>query len=363
MCCVKVLFCSDSMIVDGVTSFVFHLSTALKEAGHDVAVLGRWAGKGYQPRLRERGVTFIQCLSPTLGNFWFDRKAKEFSPDVIVTDSRRSFPLAARLKQITGAKVLTFFLDRLQKTDRKGRDLDSLIRFSDAWLCAEPPLLEELNRIKTPFPKFLFQRPLKGLITPTPLPGKDPFRVLCFGRISGYKSAGAWSILKEATRLKKNIPSLEIAFVGGGWRTVKFRLAALRANLAMKESFIRVLGTQTNPDKWFNWASLVCAGSTSAIEAVLAHRPVVALSAFWIGEITPDTLDKAFDFYFAERGGAFLVRDHPEVVVQEILNIYEKWDQENVEKSVTSVRKKVEPRFERKTAAGEFQRIVDVLSG
>ena len=55
----KVLFCSDALIVDGVTSFVFHLSTALKEGGCDVAVLGRWAGKGFQSRLCERGVKVI----------------------------------------------------------------------------------------------------------------------------------------------------------------------------------------------------------------------------------------------------------------------------------------------------------------
>jgi hypothetical protein len=145
---VNVLFCSDALIVDGVTSFVFHLSTALSKGGFNVAVLGRWAGKGFQSRLREHGVRVIQCLSPTVGNVWFDRKAREFAPDVIVTDSRRSFPLATRLKTVTGAKVLTFFLDSLEKTDRRGRDVDSLIRYSDAWLSAEPPLLEELDRIK-----------------------------------------------------------------------------------------------------------------------------------------------------------------------------------------------------------------------
>ena len=143
---VNVLFCSDALIVDGVTSFVFHLSTALSKGGFNVAVLGRWAGKGFQSRLREHGVRVIQCLSPTVGNVWFDRKAREFAPDVIVTDSRRSFPLATRLKTATGAKVLTFFLDSLEKTDRRGRDVDSLIRYSDAWLSAEPPLLEELDR-------------------------------------------------------------------------------------------------------------------------------------------------------------------------------------------------------------------------
>ena len=358
---VNVLFCSDALIVDGVTSFVFHLSTALSKGGFNVAVLGRWAGKGFQSRLREHGVRVIQCLSPTVGNVWFDRKAREFAPDVIVTDSRRSFPLATRLKTVTGAKVLTFFLDSLEKTDRRGRDVDSLIRYSDAWLSAEPPLLEELDRIKTPFPKFLFRRPLRGLITPSSFPDREPFRVLCFGRISGYKSAGPRALLGEAVQLKKAIPSLEMVFVGGGWRTMKFRLAAMKANLEAKENFVRVVGTQTNPDDWFRWASLVCAGSTSAIEAVLANRPVVVMSGFWMGLLTPDKLEEAFTSYFAERRGTVRVREHPELVAGEVLKVYENWDQSKMEESAAFLRREIGPRFERKNAPDEFRRIMNEL--
>ncbi len=156
-------------------------------------MLPSWAGgraKGFQSRLREHGVRVIQCLSPTVGNVWFDRKAREFAPDVIVTDSRRSFPLATRLKTVTGAKVLHLFLDSLEKTDRRGRDMDSLIRYSDAWLSAEPPLLEELDRIKTPARSFFSGAPQRVVICAFIFSDREPFRVLCFGRISGYKSAG-----------------------------------------------------------------------------------------------------------------------------------------------------------------------------
>ena len=140
----KILFCSDAMTIDGVASFVLHLSTALCRGGHDVAVLGRWWGKGFQARLRREGVKLIQCLSPTAGNFWFDRQAAEFKPEVIVTDSNRSFPLSQRLKKGTGAKVFTFFLDPIQDTAPKeeiakikGRDIGSLARGSDAWFSTD----------------------------------------------------------------------------------------------------------------------------------------------------------------------------------------------------------------------------------
>jgi len=358
----NILFCSDALIVDGVTSFVFHLATALREGGHRVAVLGRWAGKGFQSRLREHGVGVISCLSPGVGNAWFDRKAAAFAPDVLVTDSRRSFPLAVRLKRVTGAKLFTFFLDNLEKTDKKGRDVDSLIRFSDAWLSAEPPLLEKLEEIRTPFPKFLFQRPLTGLLTPTPVPSRDPFRILCFGRISGYKSAGPMKLLQEAPMLKRKIPSLEIVFAGGGWRAWKFRMLAARANAAAGERYLRVVGTQTDPRPWFERATLVCAGSTSAVEATLAHRPTVVFSGFWIGLLTPERLEEAFASYFGERSGPFYVRHHLDRIPSEILKVYEEWDAAAIGRNVAEVRTAVEPRFRREGAAERFAHIFRSLA-
>lgn len=357
----RVLFCSDAMIVDGVTSFVFHLSTALKEAGHDVAVLGRWAGKGFQPRLKERGVKVIQCLSPSVSNIWFDKKAAEFNPDVIITDSRRSFPLATRLKNITNAKVFTFFLDSLEKTDRKGRDIASLVKFSDVWLSAEKPLLEELQKIPTSFPKIHLQRPLKGLFTPTPIPWKDPFRVLSFGRISKFKSAASLSLLHNALYMKKRIPSLEMVFVGGGWRTLKFRMLAAKCNYQAKSEFIRIVGTQIDPQKWIEWSTLVCAGSTSAIEATLANRPVVACTGYYLGLLTPEKFGEAFSTYFAERGGKLLSED-PDLVVKEILRTYDQWEDLNMNETVNSFRIQVEPSFERENVARKFQAVFEQIN-
>lgn len=353
----KILFCSDALIVDGVTSFVFHLSAALKKGGHEVAVLGRWAGKGFQSRLREHGVEVIQCLSPAVGNFWFDRKAAQFGPDAIITDSRRSFPLATRLKKVTGAKVFTFFLDGLEKTDRKGRDLDSLIRHSDTWLSAEPPLLEKLERIETPFPKHLFRRPLAGLIRPAPPPRREPFRVFCLGRLSGYKSAGMWHLLRHSLILKKRIPTFELAFAGGGWRSLKFRALAEKMNLAAGERFVRALGTQTDPQPWFDWSSVVCAGSTSAAEALLANRPVVAFTAFWLGFLTPDKVDEALGSYFAERKGSVRIEEDPDMIIREIRDLYDSWDDRHLAESLSRTRSLVEPHFLVEDAAAQFRRI------
>lgn len=357
----RVLFCSDAMIVDGVTSFVFHLATALKESGHDVAVLGRWAGRGFQSRLKEHGVAVIQCVSPTVGNFWFDKKAAEFRPDVLVTDSRRSFPLATRLKKVTGAKVFTFFLDRLEKTNRKGRDIGSLIKYSDVWLSAEKPLLSELAKIPTPFPKVYLQRPLKGLFVPTEIRPRDPFRLLCFGRISKFKSVTSMSLLNNALYMKKHIPSLEMVFLGGGWRTVKFRFLATQINYKAGVNFVKIAGTQTDPSFWLEWATIVCAGSTSAVEAILTNRPVIASTGYYLGLLTPGRLDDALATYFAERGGT-LLSDNPDTIIDEVIRTYQRWDDETMKKDTARVRETIEPFYERETAAQEFKQVFDLIS-
>lgn len=208
----KILFCSDALVVDGVTSFVMQMALTLKRSGLEVAVLGRWAGKGFQSRLKEKGIPVFQTISPTVGNFWFDRKAAEFAPDIIVTDSNRSFPLAVRLKKVTGAMIFTFFLDPPAETAyKKGRSIPEIIKGSDAWFSTETPILKILRTLDGSIPKFLLRRPLLGLIKPTPLQtGKDPFRVLCISRLSGFKSDGPFALLKDSLMLKKasQVPEL-----------------------------------------------------------------------------------------------------------------------------------------------------------
>lgn len=350
------------MTIDGVTSFVLHLSAALSRGGHEVAVLGRWWGKGFQSRLRLEGVRVIQCLSPTIGNFWFDRRAAEFGPDVIVTDSNRSFPLSQRLKKITGAKVFTFFLDPIQDTApieekaiKKGRDIGSLTRGSDAWFSTDEIILKGLENFETPFPRFILKRPLKGLINPTPFPPMEPFRVLCIGRLSRRKHLGPLSLLNDAVALKKKIPSLEFVFVGGGGKTNIFRYLAWKANRRAGARFVRVVGAQAESQPWYDWATIVCAGSTSAVEAILANRLVIAFTDHWFGLVTPTNMEQAFRTFFAQRETGVSVRERPGIVSDHLSGVYEAWDHNALEDQVAEVRKMVEPHFDSASTARDFE--------
>ncbi|HPE67124.1 MAG TPA: hypothetical protein PK849_13170, partial [Synergistales bacterium] len=120
--------------------------------------------------------------------------------------------------------------------------------------------------------------------------------------------------------------------------------------------------TQTDPRRWFEWATLVCAGSTSAVEAVLAHRPTVVFSGYWIGLLTPETLDEAFASYFGERSGPYYVRHHLEKISAEIQRVYDEWESERMERDLAAARAAVEPRFRREGAATEFERLFRSLA-
>ena len=185
----RILFCSDALTIDGITSYILNTGAALKRAGHDVAVLGRWAGvKCFQARYRHEGFTVITCPSVSVGNAYFDFRAKRFRPDVIMTDHRRSFPLATRIKHITHAPVITYFLDPLWKTDKKGRDIGSLEKFSDAFTAFEPGILKSLREMTSGVSIVEMPRPIDVFFEPTELPSRNDFNILCFGKLLSTKS-------------------------------------------------------------------------------------------------------------------------------------------------------------------------------
>ncbi|QTX33430.1 glycosyltransferase [Aminithiophilus ramosus] len=359
----RLLFCSDALLVDGVTSYILHVGTALSRAGHDVAVLGRWAGQGFQRRYRGEGMTVFSCPSPTVGNAWFDAKARAFDPDVILTDSRRSFPLATRLKKVTGRPVVTYFLDHLEKTDRPGRDIASLVRWSDAWAVAEEPIRRSLVEAAPGFPIFRLPRPLDVAVAAAPLPERDPFRIVFFGRLSGYKTPGMFHLLDRIGDLDRAIPGFEIAVVGGGgWRLLRFRALAAKINRRLGRRAVVVAGTQIDPRPWLAKACLVCGGSTSAIEAALSKRPVVCFTGYWFGQVTGDSVDEALACYFGERGGRGHFSDPAlfDRIVPEIVGVHERYDR--LPADLETIASRLSPHFDSSETIRSFSALMDALS-
>lgn len=135
-------------------------------------------------------------------------------------------------------------------------------------------------------------------------------------------------------------------------------MLAAKNNVKNESEFIKIVGTQIDPQLWFEWANIVCAGSTSAIEATLANRPVVASTGYYLGLLTPDKLEKAFSTYFSERSGP-LLSENPNLLIEDIINIYKEWDEYMVNKTTATFRSEIEPFFERDNVAPSFQKIYE----
>ena len=354
----RILFCSDALTIDGINSYILNTGAALKQAGHTIAVLGRWAGvKGFQKRYRHEGFTVITCPSASVGNAYFDFRAKRFRPDVIMTDHRRTFPLAVRIKHLTGAPIITYFLDPLWKTDKKGRDIPSLMKYSDAFTAFEPGILQSLHELTEGVPIVQMPRPLDVFFAPSELPKRDPFNILCFGRLSRYKTPGIFHMLDNIHAINERIPNFRINILGGGgWRLWKFKLTAHRLNKQLGRKCVNIIGTQLDPRRYIEAANVVFASATSAMEAAYSFRPVIAMCSGYFGKVTPENLTDGIGCYFSERGA-------PEDFSGLLDDLFSVYDSYGSSESVRDLRE-ISVRLGREFAADETVRVfTQIMSG
>lgn len=367
----NILFCCEGFIVDGVTSYNLYMSSALQSIGHNVAVVGRWGGfKGFQKRHMEHGVTVLQDYSLTVSNSRLIQKGVDFNPDIIVTDSRRAFPFSQKLRELTDAKVVTIFHDPPQPARKGKRGIRSLIHGSDLWLTSEKPILETLNTIETDLPRHFLQRPITNMVTPTPLDPDSFFSVLCLGRLSRWKSPGIRYLVNNCHILRKEMPLLKLYVVGGGRRIVSFKLAAARTNRKIGENVVHILGTKIDPNPCFEKATVVCAGATSAIEAILSNRPVIAFSGVWMGPVTENNLEYGAQTHFGERDGdvytamnpkLIYLNDQPQILSESLIEMYKNWNHTQMCERAKTLKERLFSRFDSKEIGKDFTQLVSTL--
>jgi glycosyltransferase involved in cell wall biosynthesis len=355
------LFCCEGFIVDGVASYNLHMAASLKQAGHRVAILGRWLGPGgYQRRHEQTGVEVLGYFASTVVSDHALSMAKRFSPDVLISDARRAFPLALEIHKRLGTPIVTNIMDDPVGKDKPGRTMGEIHDNSVAWVSPEPRLVAMARALSPAVPLRVIRRAvLPELFPATPIPKRDPFRVLCLGRLSRFKFAGQRAVVKSARRLLETIPSLEITVVGGGWRKWVFMMDAARINVMARRGVVKIAGCRVDPSPWIVASTLVCGGSTCGLETLLSNRPLVAVSGFWFGSVTPENLEEAVRCYYAERDGRFLIQEKPEIILEEIENIYETWDDEKIAARTRVLRERMLPKFSPALAAQDWSELFD----
>ena len=352
----KILFCSDALTIDGVASYILNTGAALRRAGHEVAVMGRWSfKKGFQSRYRQEGLTVITCPSLGVGNIYFDMRAKMFRPDVIMTDPRRSFPLAVRIKRITGAPIITYFLDPVEKTDRKGRDIESLVKYSSVFTSFEPETLKQLESLGSDVPVVRMTRPLDVFFAPSELPERKNFSILCFGRLSRYKTPGIFHILDNISELQRSIPDFRINILGGGgWRLLKLKHFARTLNKSLGRQCVNVIGTQLDPRKYIEESNLVLASATSVMEAAYSLRPVIAMCSGYFGLLTSDNFDEGLRSYFSERYG----KKDFSGLIPDIVGVYRRYNDDDFRNDLREVSRRFGEDFSERETVRVFNEIM-----
>lgn len=359
----NILFCCEGFIIDGVASFNLHMAACFREAGHNVAILGRRLGMwGYQKRHIETGVEVMQYFSPGVVSLRALSMAERFSPDVIITDGRRAFPLALEIHRHLGTPIVTNFLDAPCGKKKPGRTMEEIHDNSAAWVSSEKLQINRIKNMSPSIPVRLMRRAISPRLLPaTPLPGRDPFRVLCIGRLSKFKFSGAAAVVKNARKLMSKIPSIKITVVGGGWRRIIFERDAVLTNVSAGRKVIHIAGYQTDPAPWFATSTIVCGGASCGMEAILSGRPVIAMSGHWFGLVTPENLNDADDTFYAERNGHFWMKDKPEVVLDEIINLYEKWEDDTVKKRTDTLRNTLSLEFSPELAVRDWESLFEEI--
>jgi hypothetical protein len=158
------------------------------------------------------------------------------------------------------------------------------------------------------------------------------------------------------------IPSVEITVVGGGWRRILFERDAVLTNVSSGRKVIHIAGYQADPTPWYAASTIVCGGASCGMEAILSGRPVIAMSGYWFGLVTPENLNDANDTFYAERNGHFWMKDNPEVVLDEIINLYEKWEDDIVKKRTDTLRNALFPEFSPELAVRDWENLLaDIL--
>lgn len=361
----NILFCCEGFIIDGVATYNVHMSAAMRQAGHRTAILGRWLGfHGLQKQHKRLGVEVLQYYSPFVLCDSAVKMGAAFRPDAIITDGRRGFPLALAVHRATGAPIYTNFMDNIFGKNKPGRTIDEILDNSTAWTSPEDRFINEAKKISAGrLPVQKIQRAIMPELMPELAPPhRSPFKVLCIGRISRVKFSGQLSIVKNALRLAKHIPDIEITVIGGGWRLVYFIKEAIAANIRAGRRLIRIAGYQDDPAPYIARSTVVCGGSTCGLEGILSCRPVVAMSGFFLGLITPDNLDRAIETYYAERNGDQGIEIGDDRAVEALIDLYEKWDDKKIAAMTQALHGALRPQFSPQKAAEEWQTLIQETS-
>ena len=134
--------------------------------------------------------------------------------------------------------------------------------------------------------------------------------------------------------IRRNLlPSLHVAIVGGSdtqKKNIKLIINKVNTiNFQNRKTFIHVLGERKDMNKIYNCADCVVGTGRIALEAMACEKNVIAVgSVGYVGLITPNNFNKAYNFHFGDHGGQikFSLKDFYKDIKRVFLSQNEKID-------------------------------------
>lgn len=291
----RVLLCNRDCQISGGTTYLLMLAEGLAQLGHEVTLA---AGVGMvAERFKRLGVRRVLTLGGPLSSWSVQREAARCAPDAVVYGGRGSCrDLAVMAVRQTGAVGVCVLQDHV-KSAAEARALNA----AHAVIALERPIYEQaLAAGARPEALHVWPRPVLGGAPLPPAPHR-PFRVLWMGRMSGHKGWSAATLIEAAPSLCDHIENLQIQIIGGGSRARRVRRAARAMNAQLGAPVIQTRGPTNDPLAAMRDASLVVGGGYTCLEALYNHRPAVACGFEWMGPVTRERIDTAYDEHFGDR--------------------------------------------------------------
>jgi glycogen(starch) synthase len=242
--------------------------------------------------------------------------ARRERPDIVIADSGTTHWIVLSLLALMRIPVIAVMHSTLWPTGyRPQRLLDRLLlaldgvffrRFAAATVCVSPECERQVRVVagsaSSPFfqCRAQFRRGFLDTLPPPPFQLQKPFRVLYVGRIE--ESKGIFFILSIAQKLEEEMPGrLVWKIVGHGGASAELARQIEARNLGRVIDFAGKLCSDEVLEA-YGWAHATIVPTTSryregmamtAIEAILAGRPVVISDVVPAGEVLGDAAIRA----------------------------------------------------------------------
>lgn len=139
-------------------------------------------------------------------------------------------------------------------------------------------------------------------------------RIVSISRLDPDASTAAKLLVEAAPALYRAHPEAEIYIVGGGEEYESIRRRAEAVNEQLNKTVVIMTGSRTDANRWLAMADIFVGSSRSALEALAAGKPVVAVgNAGYLGVLTEDTLPAAMKTNF-------MYRDCPKSTPEKVLD-------------------------------------------